>query len=76
MGREEIRSGNVLLTEKDKPQWFNERVALNWKSSGFYTKRWVFILVNIKQEWQHGTFIKEKIHTGCTKAKVKRWISI
>ncbi len=35
MGREEIRSGNVLLTEKDKPQWFNEIAALNWKSSGF-----------------------------------------
>ena len=74
MGREEIWRGNVLLTEKDKPQWFNEIVTLIGSLVVFYTKRWVFILVNIKREWQHGTFIKEKIHTRCTKAKVKLWL--
>lgn len=50
----------MLLTEKGKPQSFNEIVTLVRSLVVFYMKWRVFILAYIKQKWQHGIFIKEK----------------
>lgn len=72
-GGKEIWKGNVLLTEKDNPQWLNEIVTL---IEEFYQVPENMILCRMEELYilfvtRINSSEKNKLFTGCTKEKLE-----